>query len=129
MVDNSGRITSFDKAHYDQLITYLTNVDDVINRTPRALGPSADLKLDTTLSTRFHPGSQDWPVAKSFVTQAGTFGSSVHTRYTTVETDVRTFFTALKNAEDVFDETNDLTTYDASKFDQNHPDVAGGGAH
>jgi hypothetical protein len=127
MPDGSGRITSFDKAHYDQLITYLTTIDDVVNRSPWALGPSSNLKLDGTLTSTFHPGSQDWPVVKNFVAQAGTFATSVHNRYTAIETGTRTFYKALKAAEDVFDDTNDLTTYDASKFEQNYPDVAGGG--
>jgi hypothetical protein len=74
MADNSGRITSFDKSHYEQLITYLKTVDDGINTSEYALGPSAKLKLDSTLSTTFHPGSDSWPLAKGFVTQAGTFG-------------------------------------------------------
>ncbi|GAB2847451.1 hypothetical protein GCM10027176_58830 [Actinoallomurus bryophytorum] len=126
MADNDGHITSFDKAHYDQLIAHLRDVDNVLDTTPAYLGPSADLKLDTTLGSRFHPGSQDWTVAKDFVTQATTFGNSVHTRLTGYETDVRAFFTALKNAEDVFDDTDDLTTYDASKFAQEYPDVGGG---
>ncbi|MDN3359228.1 hypothetical protein [Actinomadura sp. DC4] len=126
MGHNDGQITSFDKAHYDQLIAYLRDVDNVLDTTPAYLGPSADLKLDTTLNSRFHPGSSDWPVAKDFVAQAATFGTSVHTRLTGYETDVRAFFTALKNAEDVFDNTNDLTTYDASKFAQEYPDVGGG---
>lgn len=125
MADDTGKITSFDKSHYEQLITYLKDVDHVVNTDPKYLGPSANLKLDTTLSTRFHPGSQDWPVVKDFVTQAGTFGGSVHTRLTGFETDIRNFYTALKNAEDVFNETDDLTTYDASKFSQNYPDVGG----
>lgn len=126
-MDDTGKITSFDKTHYDQLIAHLLAVDNVLNTDPKYLGPSADLKLDTTLSTRFHPGSQDWPVVKDFVTQAGTFGNSVHTRLTGYETDLRAFYTALKNAEDVFDDTDDLTTYDASKFEQNYPDISGTG--
>ncbi|MFB9839792.1 hypothetical protein [Actinoallomurus acaciae] len=125
-MDDTGKITSFDKTHYDQLIAHLRAVDDVLNTTPRYLGPSADLKLDPTLNSRFHPGAQDWSVAKDFITQAGTFGTSVHTRLTTYETDLRAFYTALKNAEDVFDDTDDLTTYDASKFERNYPDVGGG---
>lgn len=125
MPDNTGRITSFDKSHYEQLISYLKTVDDDVNTSKYELGPSSDLKLDSTLSSTFHPGSQDWPVAKNFITQATTFGTSAHTRLVAVEQDVRTFYKALKNAEDVFDETNDLTTYDASKFTQDYPDVGG----
>ncbi|GLY83554.1 hypothetical protein [Actinoallomurus iriomotensis] len=124
-MDDTGKITSFDKTHYDQLIGHLLAVDHVLNTDPKYLGPSADLKLDTTLSSRFEPGSQDWPVVKDFVTQAGTFGNSVHTRLTSYETDLRGFYTALKNAEDVFDDTGDLTTYDASKFEHNYPDIGG----
>jgi hypothetical protein len=126
-MDDNGKITSFDKSHYDQLITYLSDVDGTINTSPGALGPSADLKLDTTLGSRLHPGSQDWPVVKDFTTQAGTFGGSVHERYSAVELEVRGFTTALKGAEEVFSETNNLTTYDASKFGQEYPDVVGPG--
>jgi len=128
MADNSGRITSFDKSHYEQLITHLKSVDDGINTSEYALGPSAKLKLDSTLSTTFHPGSDSWPLAKGFVAQAGTFGNSVHARYVAVEQNVRTFYKALNSAKDVFDDTDDLTTYDASKFERDHPDVGGGTA-
>jgi hypothetical protein len=127
MADDSGKITSFDKAHYDQLLTYLSDIDKDVNTNPKLLGPSADLKLDPTLSTSFHPGSQDWSVAKNFLERAGAFGSSVQTRLATFETDTRTFYTALKNAEQIFEKTNDLATYDASKFAQDYPDVTGGG--
>ena len=125
MADDSGQITEFDKSQYDLLIKNLTVIDDDLNKSPWALGPSADLKLDSSLSSKFHPGSQDWSVAKNFVTQATTFASSAHNRYTAVENDVRTFSKALKDAEDVFDETDDLATYDAAKFSRDHPDVSG----
>jgi hypothetical protein len=123
VVDDSGKITSFDKSHYEQLINWLSDNDRSLNQGPYLLGPSVGLKLDTTLNSRFHPGDQGWPVAKDFVTQATTFGNSVHTRLTGLEKDLRGFYTALNNAKDVFDKTDDLTTYDASKFSQNHPDV------
>jgi hypothetical protein len=125
MADGNDNITSFDKAHYEQLLTYLTGIDKDVDTNPKFLGPSADLKLDSSLSTRFHPGSQDWSVAKDFLSQASNFGNSVHTRLTKFETDVRTFFTALKNAEEIFEKTDDLSTYDASKFGQEYPDVTG----
>jgi hypothetical protein len=125
MADDSGQITEFDKSQYDLLIKNLTDIDDNLNKSPWALGPSADLRLDNSLSSKFHPGSQDWSVAKNFVTQATTFATSAHNRYTTIESDVRNFSKALKDAEDVFDETDDLATYDASKFSRDHPDVGG----
>ena len=125
MADDSGNVTAFDKAHYDQLNNYLASVDDNINTSPSALGPSVDLKLDPTLSTMFKPGSQNWDVAKNLVAKAGSFGNSAHTRYTTVEQDVRTFVSALKGAEGVFEDTGDLATYDAGKFEGDYPDVAG----
>lgn len=125
MPDDSGKVTAFDKSHYDQLITFLNSIDDNINTDPTALGPSANLKLDPTLPTMFKPGSQNWDVAKNLVTKAGNFANSAHTRYTTVEQDVRTFVHALKGAEDVFENTNDLATYDAGKFERDYPDVAG----
>jgi hypothetical protein len=128
MADGDDKITSFDKAHYEQLLAYLLSVEKDVDINPKLLGPSADLKLDSTLATRFHPGSQDWSVAKDFITQSGTFGNSVHTRLATFETDIRTFYTALKNAEEIFEKTDDLAKYDASKFGQDYPDVTGGGS-
>jgi hypothetical protein len=128
MADDSGKITQFDKAHYEQLLAYLLSVENDVDTSPRRLGPSADLKLDSTLTSRFHPGSQDWSVAKDFLTQSGTFGNSVHTRLATFETDIRAFYKALKDAEEIFEKTDDLATYDAGKFGNDYPDVTGGGS-
>jgi hypothetical protein len=127
MADDSGKITAFDKAHYEQLLSYLMDLDKDLDTNPKYLGPSADLKLDSTLSSRFHPGSQDWSVAKDFLTQAGTFGNSIHTWLSKFDSDTRNFYVALKNAEAIFEKTDDLATYDASKFAQDYPDVPGGG--
>lgn len=124
MVD-SGKITQFDKAHYEQLINFLRSIDDGVNTDPMALGTSADLKLDNSLATRLKPGSQNWDIAKNLATQAGVFGNSAHQRYTSVEEDLRAFAKALKDAEGVFEDTDDLATYDAGKFSQEHPDVGG----
>jgi hypothetical protein len=124
-MDDSGKITAFDKDHYDQLITYLNGVNTDVNTSPSALGASANLKLDGTLDTMLHPGSQSWGVAQKLTGQAKTFGDSVHARYNSIETEVRTFNSALKDAEDVFNDTKDLATYDASQFSQNYPDVGG----
>jgi hypothetical protein len=126
MAAGDDKITSFDKAHYEQLLAYLLSVEKDVDINPKLLGPSVDLKLDPTLSTTFHPGSQDWSTAKAFLDRAGAFGNSVHTRLAGFETDVRNFYTALKNAEGIFEKTNDLATYDAGKFGQDYPDVAGG---
>jgi hypothetical protein len=129
MADDSGQITEFDKSQYDMLISHLTIIDQALNTLPSALGPSADLKLDSSLSSKFHPGSQDWAVAKNFVTQATTFATSAHNRYTATESDVRSFYKALKEAEKVFEETDDLASYDASKFSRDHPDVSATSKH
>ncbi len=118
-------ITQFDKAHYEQLIRFLTDVDDNLNHDPQALGVGANLKLDSTLGSRLHAGSQKWSVVQGFTDRAKSFGTSANARYTETESSVRTFATALNNAKDVFDETDDLATYDASKFVNDYPDVGG----
>jgi hypothetical protein len=128
MADGNDKITAFDKAHYEQLLAYLMSVEKDVDINPRRLGPSADLKLDSTLTTRFHPGSQDWLSAKNFLDKSGVFGNSVHTRLANFETDIRTFYTALKNAEEIFNKTDDLATYEASEFGQDYPDVTGNGS-
>ncbi|HEY0537486.1 MAG TPA: hypothetical protein VGD53_03915 [Actinoallomurus sp.] len=124
-MDGSGKITAFDKDHYDQLITYLKGVDDDVNSDPGALGSSSHLKLDDSVDTMLHPGSKSWGAAQRLTGQAKTFGGSVQSRYTSIENEVRTFGSSLKDAEDVFKDTQDLATYDASQFSQNYPDVGG----
>jgi hypothetical protein len=124
LVDD-GKITQFDKARYEQLINFLRSIDDSINTDPMALGTTANLKLDNSLATRLKPGSQNWDIAKNLATQAGVFGNSAHQRYASVEEDLRAFAKALRDAEGVFEETDDLATYDARKFSQEHPDVGG----
>jgi vacuolar-type H+-ATPase subunit C/Vma6 len=120
-----GKIIQFDRAHYEQLINFLKGIDDNVNTDPMVLGTTADLKLDNSLATRLKPGSQNWDIAKNLAAQAGVFGNSAHQRYTSVEAELRAFAKALKDAEDVFEDTDDLATYDAGKFAQEHPDVGG----
>lgn len=123
MADSSGKITQFDKAHYEQLINFLMNLDSGVNHEPLFLGTSANLKLDSTLNPRFKPGSQNWPVTKNLIAAAGVFGDSVHKRLVALEEDWRAFVKALKDAEEVFKDTEDLATYDAGKFAKDYPDV------
>jgi hypothetical protein len=122
---DSANVTAFDKGHYEQLITYLRSLDDGVNTNPVALGTSGDLKLDNTLSSRLKAGSQSWEIAKNLAAQAGIFGNSVHARYTSFDEEMRAFVKALKDAEDVFENTNDLATMDAGKFAKDHPDIVG----
>jgi hypothetical protein len=124
-MDDSGKITAFDKDHYDQLITYIKGVDDDVNTAPGALGATSGLKLDGTVDTMLHAGSKSWGTAQKLTGQAKVFGESVHNRYTAIENEMRTFGSSLKDAEDVFKDTNDLATYDASQFSQDYPDVGG----
>jgi hypothetical protein len=121
-------ITQFDRAHYDELTSYLKSVDDDINTSPAMLGPSSDLRLDANLATTLKPGSPNWSAAKNLATAAGTFGNSVHTQFTAMELEQRKFVKAMKEATDVFEETSDLAEYDASKFVQKFPDISGGTA-
>jgi len=120
---NPYKITEFSKTHYDQLIGYLASNADVINKDPQALGPTANLRLDETLSSTLRAGSQEWAVAKNFSAAAGTFGASAHTQYVVAEQEARTFSDHLKSAEDVFENTDDLASYAASKFEQNYPGI------
>jgi hypothetical protein len=120
-------ITAFDKTVCEDVTRYVASISDTVNKTPSALGPSADLKLDATLQNLLKPGSQNWDVAKNLLTQAGVFGGSAHARYAAVEQESRAFAHALTDVIDVFEHTDDLATYDATKFANEHPDVGGAG--
>jgi hypothetical protein len=123
---DQSSITQFDRAHYDELTNYLKALDDDINIKPELLGPTADLRLDASLSSTLKAGSPNWSAAKTLATAAGAFGGSVHTQYVALELEQRKFVKAMKDATDVFEETSDLADYDAAKFVQEFPDIAGG---
>ncbi|MEV0406062.1 hypothetical protein [Actinoallomurus sp. NPDC050550] len=118
-------ITSFDKAHYERLITYLRSVEHDLDVNPAMLGPSTALKLDPTITGMLKPGSPNWDVAKKFVDQAGVFATSAHTRYSDLTTELLAYVTALKNAEEIFKHTNDLTKETAGKLMKEHPEIIG----
>src|SRR6266568_4642191 len=101
-----GKITTFDRGHYDNLVKWLDGVDQDLNTN--IAGPKAGVRLDATLGSGISPGSPNWPTAKALVDSATAFGSSVTARYTDLGTDWEQYVTALKNARDVFEHTSDL---------------------
>ncbi|GLY28940.1 hypothetical protein [Kineosporia sp. NBRC 101731] len=115
----------FNKARYDQLTGFVDSIAEDINTDGIALGITSGVKLDATLASTIRPGSQAWSVAKNFSTAAGVFGGSANQQYKLVADEHRLFADALVNASDVFQDTDDLATMEASKFQQQHPDVSG----
>jgi hypothetical protein len=121
----TGKITAFDKNQYDKLIKYVESVDVDLNTNLEK--PSSGVRLDGSLGSGFFPGSQQWPVAAAFINQGKQFGGSVKTQYDTLSGGWEQFVTALTNARNVFDDTNDLTKYSAATFTTDFPDVSGSG--
>jgi len=116
-----GKVTAFDRGQYDNLIAYVDGVDHDLNTN--LAKPKAGVRLDGTLGSGIFPGSGSWPPAALLYNNAKAFGGSVAARYTDLSKDWEQFITALKGARDVFENTNDLVNYDASKFVTEFPGV------
>jgi hypothetical protein len=118
------RITAFDRAEYDKLIDYIVSVDRDLNTN--LAKPRPGVRLDDTLGGGIHPGSLAWSPAKGLNDSAVAFGRSVKERYRDLSKDWEQYITALRNARDVFESTGNLSTYSASKFVTDFPDVSPG---
>jgi hypothetical protein len=118
-----GKITAFDSGQYDKLITWVNGVDDDLVKYIN--GPSPDVRIDATLGSGIHPGSPNWPPAKRFLDKATEFGKSWIEQSDALDKDWHQFTVALSGARDVFEDTNDLTNYNATTFLKDHPDVSG----
>jgi hypothetical protein len=118
----SGKITAFDKRQYDNLTSWLDSVDQDLNTN--LAKPKPGVRLDSTLGGGIYPGSANWTPAATLSVNAKAFGGSVAERYAELSKDWEQFVTALRDARDLFEKTNDLTHYDASKFVTEHPEVS-----
>jgi hypothetical protein len=116
-----GKVTAFDRGQYDNLIAYVDGVDQDLNTN--LAKPKPGVRLDATLGSGIFPGSGNWPPASLLVNAGKAFGTSVAARYADLSKDWEQFITALKGARDVFENTNDLVNYDASKFVTEFPGV------
>jgi hypothetical protein len=120
----NGKITQFDKDRYNSLIRYVDYVEGVeLNQNLNR--PGTGVRLDGNLGSGIFPGSSKWPVAGALVEQGKAFGTSVQAQYTKLSDGWEQYVAALKNARDVFEQTNDLNTLSASKFATDFPDAAG----
>jgi hypothetical protein len=117
--------TAYDKTFVTNIIRYLSSLDDTINTAPWALGASPDLKLDASLQDLLKPGSQNWDPVKRLTSRAASFGNSANARNTAVAQELRAFTHALTEVSGIFDKTNNLADYEASKFGNEFPDIAG----
>jgi hypothetical protein len=116
-----GKVTAFDRAQYDNLISWIDSVDRDLNT--RLNKPRPGVRLDETLGSGIHPGSSRWTPAVNLVAKAKVFGKSAADRYAELSKDWEQFVLALRNARDVFESTNDLGKYGATKFLNDYPDV------
>src|SRR5260370_34040247 len=116
-----GKVTAFDRAQYDNLISWVDSVDQDLNTALDQPGPG--VRLDETLGSGIHPGSTKWTPAVNLTTKATAFGKSAAERYAELSKGWEQYVLALRDARDVFESTNDLTTYDARTFVNDHPDV------
>ena len=93
----------------------------------RFLKAVAGLRLDGSLKTDLHPGSEGWTIVRLLTDAAKTFGDSVQKEFTTLSGDWDTFIQALVDGERIFEDYNDLATMSAQDLLKEDPDIAPGG--
>src|SRR6266568_3432124 len=116
-----GKVTAFDRAQYDNLISWIDSVDRDLNTGLNK--PRPGVRLDETLGSGIYPGSSKWTPAANFTAKAKVFGKSATDRYAELSKDWEQFVLTLRDARDVFESTNDLSKYSARTFLNAHPDV------
>ncbi|GAA0556121.1 hypothetical protein GCM10009533_62390 [Saccharopolyspora spinosporotrichia] len=122
----AGHITAFDRSQYERLIKAVDSVDHSLSQ--QFLKPGTDIRLDESLGSRLHVGSDSWSAVTDFINAANKFGTSVDTINEKFSDDWRGFIKALNAAKDVFDDTNNLANYSAQKFLNDYPEIGGEGA-
>ncbi|MFD0490273.1 hypothetical protein ACFQ0O_28195 [Saccharopolyspora spinosporotrichia] len=119
----AGHITAFDRSQYERLIKAVDSVDHSLSQ--QFLKPGTDIRLDESLGSRLHVGSDSWSAVTDFINAANKFGTSVDTINEKFSDDWRGFIKALNAAKDVFDDTNNLANYSAQKFLNDYPEIGG----
>jgi hypothetical protein len=117
-----GKVTAFDKGQYDNLIAWVDGVDQDLNKNLNK--PRSGVRLDESLGGGISAGSQDWSVAQRFVSKATDFGKSWVERSAELDKDWEGYIAALRRARDVFEDTDDLSKYNAAKFLNDYPDMS-----
>jgi hypothetical protein len=120
----NSKITAFNKANWEKMIKFYWDVEWEINNILDR--PAAHVRLDSSLGTGIYPGSQNWPIASALIQKAKAFGGSVDKQYDAMSEEMHRRVTAATAAMDVFEDTDDLNTYSASKLAENFPDMVGG---
>ncbi len=118
-----GKVTAFDRGQYDNLTNWVDGVDQDLNKNINR--PKSGVRIDETLGSGILPGNTSWTPAKNLVTNATAFGKSWIEQSGALSKDWEQFVTALRGARDVFENTNDLTNYNATTFLNDYPAVAG----
>ncbi len=113
--------TKFDKGRYEMLIASLAGNENTLSQ--RIM-----IQSDTAVDFRdpqFLPGSNNWHPASYLATQVKALSTSVFDRLGEVDTELTTFVDALKEAKKVFEDTDDLANYSATKFAEKFPNFTG----
>lgn len=117
----TGHITKFDKGKYEMLIGFLTGSENTLS-TQIMIQPNTDVDFR---DPRFLPGSNNWHPASYLAAQVKALSTSVFDRLGEVDTELTSFVDVLKEAKKVFEDTDDLADYSATKFAEKFPDFTG----
>lgn len=117
-----GEKITFDETMYNKLIKVLDELEyGLLHRATNsdAMPLDSDFKLT--------PEGQKWQPAIALLSKGTEFGGSVEQQNEQLRQAIVKFRNALDAAKAVFKETDDLATYDISKFIAEYPDFNVGG--
>ena len=106
----TGKITQFDKGQYERLIGFVNHWQTEADT--RMTTPATAIDADE----RFDAGSEQWPRASEVMSAVHAFAGGIHDGTKAISADLHEFVGNLKSVKDVFEDTDDLATLEASKF-------------
>ncbi|MGW5642786.1 hypothetical protein ACWEV3_17830 [Saccharopolyspora sp. NPDC003752] len=116
---------TFDSGAYRQLNVFVDGKDVEVRE--KFLKASSGIRLDPELGNRVKVGNPSWIAVQNFNNSLKELGASGEQMNRNFAKDWHTFSKALVKAQRVFEETDDLASYEASKFNAEFPEFGTGG--
>ncbi|MGW5649687.1 hypothetical protein ACWEV3_25145 [Saccharopolyspora sp. NPDC003752] len=112
----------FDSGQYNNLLKDVDGQEEELNK--KFLKASSGVRLASDFGGRVKIGSPSWSAIETFNGKMNSFGESTEKMNNGLSKEWRSFTKALNEAKKVFEDTDDLAQYEASKFTAEYPDLA-----
>lgn len=117
---------TFDSAQYDKLIKMVDGKEKELY--DKFLAASSSVRLAPDMGTMVKIGSTTWPKLDAVIKKLEKLGTDAEARNKGMSDDWQSFVEEAADARKVFEDTDDLAKYEASKFTSEYPDMGPQGA-